>query len=477
MTLNQLDRQVAHRLTQYYILALTLVAILTVSGLWFVKRTLRDLDDDGRVVNVAGRQRMLSQRLTKLAVLQTQSIPHADRGDFGKLLTLWYESHEQLRNGMLRMEKEYVVRKSPQLDAMFNQVQAVFGVMYQNLRIIHSEQARATDKAAALQVVLDKEPRFLNQMDAIVFQFDAESLKRLQYLERIEWLLTLATLTVLFLEGVLVFRPVVNHTKHVIRRLTQSEDVLKNTNEKLALANKELLETQQKLIHTTQEKYQLQLAEETVRSAALLEGQEEERRRFARELHDGIGQMLTGLKLHVEKLRKMPFADEKQKRRIEDLRDLLQATIQNTREVAFNLMPSVLSDFGLEAALQLLSDQMARSSGIDIRYTGKKESERLAPAQEIGLYRVAQEALNNAVKHAHATRIDVAFERRSDVISLRVVDDGRGFSKDTDEPRLGSSLVHNGIGNMKTRVRLLHGTLNIHSNTNQGSKIEVNILV
>lgn len=477
MTLNQLDRQVAHRLTQYYVLALTLVAILTVNGLWFVKRTLRDLDDDGRVVNVAGRQRMLSQRLTKLAVLQTQNIPHADRGDFGKLLALWHESHEQLRNGVLRMEKEYMVRKSPQLDTMFNQVQAVFGVMYQNLRIIDSEQAKATDKAAALLVVLDKEPRFLNQMDAIVFKFDAESLKRVQYLERIEWVLTLATLTVLFLEGALVFRPVVNHTKHVIRRLTQSEEVLKNTNEKLAMANKELLETQQKLIHTTEEKYQLQLAEETVRSAALLEGQEEERRRFARELHDGIGQMLTGLKLHVEKLRKMPFADEKQKRRIEDLRDLLQATIQNTREVAFNLMPSVLGDFGLEAALQLLSDQTARSSGIDIRYVGKKASERLTPGQEIGLYRVAQEALNNAVKHADAKRIDVGFERSSGSIRLTVVDDGRGFGEDTDKPRLGGSLPHNGIGNMKTRVRLLHGTLDIHSNTNQGSKIEVNILV
>jgi len=374
------------------------------------------------------------------------------------------------------MEKEYVVRKSPQLDTMFNQVQAVFEVMYKNLSIINSDQAEATEKAAALLVVLDKEPRFLNQMDAIVFRFDAESLKRVQYLERIEWVLTLATLMVLFLEGLLVFRPVVNHTKQVIRRLTQSEDELKNTNEKLALTNKELLETQQKLIRTTEEKYQLQLAEETVRSAALLEGQEEERRRFAREMHDGIGQMLTGLKLHVEKLRKVSFGDDKQKQRIEDLRDLLQETIQNTREVAFNLMPSVLGDFGLEAALQLLSDQTARSSGIDIRYVGKNENGRLSPAQEIGLYRVAQEALNNAVKHANAKRIDVIFECTSDSIRLTVGDDGRGFGNATCEPKNGILLLHSGIGNMKTRVRLLNGTLDIQSDTSRGSKIEVNII-
>lgn len=473
--MNQLDRQVAHRLTLYYVLALAVVAVLTVSGLWFVKRTMRELNDDGRVVNVAGRQRMLSQRLTKLAVLQTQNIPHADRSDFGKLLTLWHESHEQLRAGTLRMEKEYVVRKSPQLNTMFSQVQAVFEAMYENLRIIDSAESTVLQKVAALLVVLDKEPRFLSQMDAIVFRFDAESLERVQYLERIEWMLTLATLTVLFLEGILVFRPVVNHTKQVIRRLTMSEDALKSTNQKLALTNKELLETQQKLIRTTEEKYQLQLAEETVRSAALLEGQEEERRRFARELHDGLGQMLTGLKLHVEKLRKMPFADEKQKQRIEDLRNLLQETIQNTREVAFNLMPSVLGDFGLEAALQLLSDQTARSSGIDIRYVGKKESGRLAPAQEIGLYRVAQEALNNAVKHAHAKNIDVIFEGNAGEIRLSIRDNGRGFEEKEIASGQAGLLIHNGIGNMKTRVRLLNGTLDIHSTTNKGSTIEVKI--
>jgi signal transduction histidine kinase len=475
MTMNQLDRQVAHRLTQYYVLALALVAVLTVSGLWFVKSTMRDLNDDGRVVNVAGRQRMLSQRLTKLAVLQTQNIPHTDQSDFGKLLDLWYESHEQLRAGMLRMEKDYIVRKSPQLNTMFNQVQAVFEAMYENLKIIDSSQSTASEKNAALLVVLEKEPRFLNQMDAIVFRFDAESLERVQYLERIEWMLTLATLAILFLEGILVFRPVVNHTKRVIYRLTQSEDELKSANEKLALANRELLDTQQKLIRTTEEKYQLQLAEETVRSAALLEGQEEERRRFARELHDGIGQMLTGLKLHVEKLRKTAFTDETQKKRIEDLRNLLQETIQNTREVAFNLMPSVLGDYGLEAALQLLSDQTARASGIEVRYIGKKESERLSPTQEIGLYRVVQEALNNAVKHSDAKRIDVIFERSSGTIRLTVRDNGRGFAEMETSAQAHDSIHHNGIGNMKTRVRLLNGTLKIDSKVNKGSTIEVKI--
>ncbi|MBU1822005.1 MAG: type IV pili methyl-accepting chemotaxis transducer N-terminal domain-containing protein, partial [Bacteroidetes bacterium] len=192
--MNQLDSQVAHRLTQYYVLALTMVALLTISGLWFMKRTIRDLTDDGRVVNVAGRQRMLSQQLTKLAILRTQAIPHADQTDFGELVQEWYHSQNQLRKGMLRMEKDYVVRKSEQLDSMFRQLQPVLVSMYANFRLIDSDQAAPVQKGAALSVILEKEPVFLNQMDDIVFRFDAESLARVRYLERIEWFLTVATL-------------------------------------------------------------------------------------------------------------------------------------------------------------------------------------------------------------------------------------------------------------------------------------------
>lgn len=221
----------------------------------------------------------------------------------------------------------------------------------------------------------------------------------------------------------------------------------------------------------------MQLAEEAVRSAALLEGQEEERKRFARELHDGIGQMLTGLKLHVEKIRQMPTADEKQKQRVEDLRNLLQQTIQNTREVAFNLMPSVLGDFGLEAALKLLAEQTTRSSGIGVVFKGTKEPARLTPVQEIGLYRIAQEGLNNAVKYSEAMQIEVVYKRSASEICLAVKDNGKGFKVSGIPKRETYSLAHNGLSNMRTRARLLHGTLKITSRINKGSTIEVKLFL
>lgn len=466
--MNQIDRQVATRLTKYYVLALMVVAILTLSGLWFVKDEIKEIHDDGRVVNIAGRQRMISQQLTKLSLLKIREIAHVDQTDIEELSDLWYNSHQDFRAGLLKMEEEYIVRKSVQLDSMFADLQPVFESMYTNFRVIDSPVSTEDERQTALGVVLDKEPSFLRKMDAIVFQFDAENSQRVQNLERIEWILTLATLLVLILEGLFVFRPVVNSTKQIVRMLSESEDQLKLANEKLVM-------TQRQLLESNEEKYQLQLAEETVRSAALLEGQEEERKRFARELHDGIGQMLTGLKLHVEKLRQVPFENEKQKQRVEQIRGLLQDTIQDTRQVAYNLMPSVLSDFGLEAALQLLVEQTVSSSGMNIEYCGAEAMERLTPPREIGLYRIAQEALTNAVKHSKATVIKVIIQRNSSGITLIVMDDGRGFDSRKVNIKSEYSQIHHGLENIKTRAKLLNGTLEISSVVNKGTKIKVRL--
>jgi signal transduction histidine kinase len=471
----ELDRQVARRLTLFYIVALSLVALLTVSGLLLVRSTLADLRDDGRVVNVAGRQRMLSQQLTKQALLRTQNQQPGDDTDFDTLLRSWHDSHVQLRLGELVMEKRYVVRKSARLDSMFNQLEPTFQAIYSGFRTIGSAAATEAERAAALRVVLAREPEFLRQMDGIVFQFDAESLARVTYLERVEWLLGLGTLLVLLVEGLFIFRPVVRHTQEVVRRLAISEEDLRLANEQLETANRELVRTQQELLRTTEEKYQLQVAEKKVRTAALMEGQEDERRRFARELHDGIGQMLTGVRLHAEKLRQVPFPEEKQRKRFEELRSLIQETIQTTRQVAFNLMPSVLGDFGLEAALQLLADQVASASGVKISFAGSGEEKRLPPATEIALYRIGQEALHNAIKHAQATRVEVQLSRENGGAVLRIEDNGKGFNPEKTIPKQGRQLVGSGLENMRTRADLLGGDLAMASKPGKGTRVVITL--
>jgi signal transduction histidine kinase len=487
--MTQLDEQVARRLTRFYIIALTVIAILSVSGLLFIKRTISNHDDDSRVVNVAGRQRMLSQRLTKLSLLRIEGLTTVDSVSFDSLLRSWSQSHIQLRNGTLNMEKVYTVRKSEELNNMFIRIEPVFQSIFHGFTQINNPQATQADRKNALQVVLRDEFSYLQQMNTIVFQVDTESFERVRSLERIEWLLTFATLLTLLIEGLLIFRPVVNHTKNVIRRLARSEKALQMannhmeianheleaTNQNLAHTNRKLVDTQHELLRTTEEKYQLQLAEENVRSAALLEGQEEERRRFARELHDGIGQMLTGLKLHAEKLKATSFTDEKQKQRFAELCDLIADTIQTTRQVSYNLMPSTLSDFGLGSTLQLLTEQTTRSAGISVVFSGPTDAKRLNPAMEIGLYRIAQEALHNAVKYAEAQTIKIILQQSPQKLVLSIEDDGKGFvvkAPFKDEKSLPSM---NGLQNMHTRSRLLNGEFRITSKPKKGTKVRVSV--
>jgi len=471
--MEKLESQVADRLTRYYIVALTLVAVLTVSGLFLIRRTINNLNHDSRVVNVAGRQRMLSQRLTKLAILKTESISTDDSVRIGSLLNLWKSNHEQLLHGRIKMESEFAVLKSDSIKKMYRNLDPVFQTIYKKLLIVDDPSVSEPERKKALQVILATEPAFLNQMEEIVFQFDKESYRRIRILEQIEWILDILTLLVLLAEGILIFRPVVNTTRRVVRLLAESEEEVKTANDKLKIINSQLLRAQDDLIRSEEEKYQLQLAENRVRTAALIEGQEEERKRFALELHDGIGQMLTGLKLHAEKLKQVQFADEKQRLRFDKLVSLIQDTIQTTRQVSFNLMPSVLSDFGLSSALNLLCEQTTELSGVKVAFEGSRERIMLSKPMEIGLYRIAQEALNNAIKHAESDNIKIKLEQTQNRIFLEIEDDGKGFLISNLKNKKESFLTQNGIENIRTRTQLLNGEVKIVTNVNAGTKLIV----
>ncbi|MCF2491022.1 ATP-binding protein [Dyadobacter sp. CY347] len=474
--MERLDKSVASSLTRFYIVALCVVAMLTISGLFLIRRTINNLNHDSRMVNVAGRQRMLSQRLTKLAILNVGEMKHSDSADFSALLKVWKESHENLANKKLPVEDGLVTWKSAALDSMFLDLTPVFDSIYVNFSLVNGPGTASPAKAQALGFILEKEPLFLAKMDKIVFQFDKESFQRLENLERIEWILDIMTILVLFAEGLLIFRPVVNTTRRVVKMLTESENALQLSNQKLKEANNQLVETQNELLRVEEEKYELQLAEDRIRASALIEGQEEERKRFALELHDGIGQMLTGLRLHAEKLKSVQFHDEKNQKRFEQLVKLIQDIIQTTRQISFNLMPSVLSDFGLNAALRLLCEQSAELSGIKIEFDGEVTRRiEMSRPMEIGLYRIAQEALNNAVKHANADKIKIKLEQNKNHIILEISDDGKGFLISNLKSEEGIFLTRNGMENIRTRTQLLNGNMEIVSKMDSGTKLIVRV--
>ncbi|REA58848.1 histidine kinase [Dyadobacter luteus] len=473
--MEKVDKRVAGSLTRFYVVALFVVAFLTLGGLFLIRKTISSLNYDGRVVNVAGRQRMISQRLTKLSLVKIQDIPYSDSVSFDSLLHVWKKSHVQLAEKRLEVGEETVVWKSVALDAMFAKLDPVFETMYQAFDKINNPQVVIEEKKEQLATVLKMEPLFLSKMNEIVFQYDKESFERLKNLERIEWIMDIMTILVLLAEGLLIFRPVVNETRRAVRKMYESQEALMRANDSLEEKNVQLVEAQEAILKIKEEKYHLRLQEDRIRTAAIIEGQEEERKRFARELHDGIGQMLTGLKLHAEKLRQVQFQDEKQRKRFDQLVSLIQDTIQTTRQISYNLMPSVLADFGLNSALKLLCEQTAESTGLQIRYQSKVSSLPLNSQIEIGLYRIAQEALNNAVKHAAADNITIILEENLNCVILQIQDDGKGFLICNLKSKQGSALSQNGIENMRTRAKLMSGDLEITSDPLKGTLLKISV--
>jgi two-component system, NarL family, sensor histidine kinase DegS len=226
-----------------------------------------------------------------------------------------------------------------------------------------------------------------------------------------------------------------------------------------------------KLLRESALRHQQQMNEQVVRMAALMQGQEEERRRLSRDLHDGLGQMLTGLKLLVENVRSVHLLPEKEQRTYTNLKELVIKSIQETRQISNNLMPPVLSDFGIEPALRQLVDQKAQQSGLTVLIESLNEVGRLDPAAEIGLYRIAQEALANAISHADADEIDVLLEVKANTLIMTISDNGKGVASASPEAIVNG----HGLHNMRERARLLNGVFRLASEVDLGTRVIVSI--
>jgi signal transduction histidine kinase len=195
--------------------------------------------------------------------------------------------------------------------------------------------------------------------------------------------------------------------------------------------------------------------------------QEAERRRLARELHDETGQALTSILLGLKSVEDAP--DDGSKRdAVAELRELVRSTLQDVRQLAVDLRPTALDDFGLVAALQRLIETFRESTGIAVDFEARLE-ERLPPDVETALYRIVQECLTNIVKHARAGRVSILLARRPSSVSTVIEDDGVGF--DVDTVRDGGL----GLVGMRERIGLLGGRLAIESRPDAGTTLSVEV--
>jgi PAS domain S-box-containing protein len=203
----------------------------------------------------------------------------------------------------------------------------------------------------------------------------------------------------------------------------------------------------------------LKIAEQRAIASSFLNGQEEERKRLARELHDGIGQLLSALKIQLS----MQAVSAEIQRSV----DLI---MRETVRINNNLMPLVLQDFGLEAGLRQLIEKNRELSQADMYFYCDLKGMRFSPELEIGVFRITQEATSNALKYAQAQQISVQLTLQQDELLLMIEDDGLGFDPAVKMKRLEKGF---GLFNMHYRAETLQGQLQIESSPGRGCLIHV----
>ena len=203
----------------------------------------------------------------------------------------------------------------------------------------------------------------------------------------------------------------------------------------------------------------------------ILEGQEEERKRIAMDIHDGIGQMLTSLKFQIESINLKE--SEKAQSKISEIDLLIKQIIKEVRKVTFNLKPTVLGDYGLQAALNVFIQEIGKLIDIKLIYKTEGELYRLPQKIENNIFRIIQEAINNAIKYSGADVIEVFLRQTENDLTIMVKDAGKGFDPKIVEARSVNIESGRGFFNMYERTEYVNGRLEIISDPGKGTTVQL----
>ncbi len=594
-----LDQRTFKKLRNLYLIALSAIALSIIISEILVHKFLNSQENDSRIINVAGRQRMLSQKLTKeVLLLATQAEPQQRsriKQELTSTLGEFETSQRALQNGNDSLN--IPGGNSEKVLEMFQQLSP-----YHNILLEASEYFITTDFTELpisnqgfnekLQTLTGAEAKFLTHMDKLVKQYEIEASNRIAQLGNLEVLLMSIALLILLAEFFLIFWPTAKRLKRLLRDLIDAEkkavqmaknaDILseskeatvrelralsqaldrtiliaritpdgflshmgdkfsqlfrfrdfnthsklsevlsKEENEQITLDQiiaehrksgwqgelktthkdgqeiwldmsiipynagedrTELLviclditkrkQVQLEIEKLTKESFEQKMQHQKTISRKIIENQEQEQNRIAKDIHDGIGQMLTGLKYTLESVELNN--PEKAALKIESLKALTTDIIQGVRTATFNLTPPELADHGITPALLKLTQELARLTGKNIVLFNKTDFfQRLDSLVEINIYRITQEAINNAIKYAGSTHIIVTISHSKNLLSLTVDDNGKGFEmkdlKDKKDVEGGMGLMF-----MRERIRYISGRLFINSSPGSGTRITINI--
>lgn len=224
-----------------------------------------------------------------------------------------------------------------------------------------------------------------------------------------------------------------------------------------------------------QNKLQLQaevMKQQDLATKAIINAEENERRRIAAELHDGVGQMMSAAKMNLSAIEnEIPFADEAQRISFEKVIQMVDEGCKEVRSVSHQMMPNALLKSGLASAVKEFLDKIdSRIININLHTEGLQE--RMDANTETVLYRVIQECVNNVIKHSGANNLDISLIKDTDGISATIEDNGRGFDASNNETPGGI-----GLKNIRSRVDFLKGTVDFDSSPGKGTLVAIHVPV
>jgi len=472
----------ARKFNRLFITTLAIVAVLLTIGQVITQVRIMRQANQTKVIRVAALQRHQSQQIVKKVLQLSDPAEQLEfNNNLAELKQIFYPfetNHQYVEQGKLPND-EVSIHNSEAINKRYADLHPYFERFRRSTRRLIQKAEQDGDSSINrtnpdVAALLASERPFLEKMNAVIFQYNQETYQNLGTLQQLELYLYIFTLLMLFLIGWVILRPAIRKLEQAINQLVEAENRTATANRKLLSLNKTLKETRQQLFDATRRQYEQQMDEQKLRTSYLVAGQEEERKRLSRDLHDGIGQMLTAIKLQVESLEKSLNGQAKETKQMGVLKTLIAQTIQETRNVSNNLMPTVLSDFGLIPALKMLTGTHTADSMVDISFHTTLENIRLEKNVEIGLFRITQEAVSNAIRHGKPQHITIDLFEKDSYLHLIINDDGKGFrihrnkKEDTKRPSQG-------IHNMHERAALINGKFKISSASDKGTKVQVSI--
>ena len=224
--------------------------------------------------------------------------------------------------------------------------------------------------------------------------------------------------------------------------------------------------SRKKVIKKEREKAALSIAHQQKILQTSITIQEQERKRIAQDLHDAISAKLNVISLTTNVLLANKKNDKKQQEALSQILDITSTTLESSRKIAHDLMPPILDKFGLKSALEELFEEFSKNTNIDIEYNLEELS--LSKTNNLHVFRILQELINNSIRHGKANELAIFLEQKTDGFLLRYQDNGTGFN-------VSEAIKKSGIGlqNIKSRVKILNGKLFIDSKLDSGSRFVI----